>query len=142
MIGIKNYRWSFTRVIWGIATLLVYVHNVELLQDTDTPTRSFALLFVVFFICEVVPIVILLNYSYYMQCLMRGFFPPSLSADNNEQDYLHAAFDHNYQQSEAEGDSLLLQRPLNTVDHLLLTSPRDGTVDAGNRIRRVRFQDA
>lgn len=134
--------WSFTRVIWGVATLLVYIHDVELLQDTDTPARSFALLFVVFFVCEILPIVILLDYSYYMQLITRCFRrlssddgEPQLTSHDNTLDLIH-------ERADTESDSLILQRPLNTVDHLLLTSPRDGIMDTGHRLRRVRFQDA
>lgn len=128
-------------MIWGIATLLVYVHNVELLQDTDTPARSFALLFVVFFVCEILPIIILLDYSYYMQILMGGFRQPSNGPGAHSASHDNAISLPN-QRAEAESDSLLFQRPLNTVDHLLLTSPRDGTMDTANRSRRVHFQDA
>ena len=80
-------RWSLTRVIWGIATLLVYVHNVELLQDTNTPARSFALLLVVFFVCEILPIIILLDYSYYARILQPDDNFASLSADIEEENH-------------------------------------------------------
>ena len=125
------HRWSFTRVIWGIATLLVYIHNVELLQDTDTPARSFALLLVVFFVCEILPIIILLDYSYYARILQPD--------DNLTLDDVAPA--ENHEIVETERDALLYRRSLNTVDHLLLTSPRDGIIDTGNRSRRVRFVD-
>ena len=56
--------WSLTRVIWGIATLLVFVYNIELLQDSDTPVWSFAVLLLMFIVCEILPIIALLDYSY------------------------------------------------------------------------------
>ena len=125
--------WSFTRVIWGVATLLVYVDNVELLQDTDTPVWSFIVLFVVFFVCEIVPIVILLDYSYYMQILVGGF----LQEDSDAAPLLTTISSaQNGDRTNTEGDSLLLQRSIQTMDHLLLTSPNNQ-----NQPRRVRFED-
>ena len=56
--------WSCTRIIWGIATLLVYQYKIELLQDSNTPVWSFVVLLLLFFVCEIIPIVALLDYSY------------------------------------------------------------------------------
>lgn len=56
--------WSITRLIWGIATLYVFVYNIELLQDSNTPFWSFVVLMLLFFVCEIIPIVALLDYSY------------------------------------------------------------------------------
>lgn len=56
--------WSLTRIVWGIATLLVFVYNIELLQDSDTPVWSFVVLLLMFFVCEILPIIALLDYSY------------------------------------------------------------------------------
>ena len=56
--------WSLTRVIWGIATLLVFIYKIELLQDSDTPFWSFVVLLLMFFVCEILPIFVLLDYSY------------------------------------------------------------------------------
>lgn len=137
--------WSTTRVIWGVVSLLVYVDNVELLQDTDTPLWSFIVLFVVFFICEVVPIVVLLDYSYYMQLLMGGSFLASQPQQQNvENDGVPLITPTQYDNNgPREGDSLLLQRSIQTMDRLLLTSPRDeGGSTPTNNSRRVRFQDA
>jgi hypothetical protein len=53
-----------TRLIWGIATLLVFVYKIELLQDSNTPVWSFVVLLLMFFVCEIVPIIALLDYSY------------------------------------------------------------------------------
>lgn len=111
----------------------MYVHNVELLQDTDTPVWSFFILFVVFFVCEIVPIVILLDYSYYMQILVGGFL-------QEESDTAPLLNNGSLAQSDlrvnTEGDSLLLQRSIQTMDHLLLTSPNNQ-----RQSRRVRFED-
>jgi hypothetical protein len=56
--------WSFTRLVWGVATLYVYVFNIELLQDSNTPFWSFVVLILLFLVCEIIPIVALLDYSY------------------------------------------------------------------------------
>ena len=63
-VGKVMALWSMTRVIWGVATLLVFVYHVELFQDSDTPIWSFIVLLLMFFVCEIVPIVSLLDYSY------------------------------------------------------------------------------
>jgi hypothetical protein len=56
--------WSATRIIWGVATLLVFIYNVELLQDSHTPVWSFVVLLLLFFVCEILPIIAMLDYSY------------------------------------------------------------------------------
>lgn len=56
--------WSMTRLGWGVATLLVFVYKIELLQDSHTPFWSFVVLFLLFFVCEIVPIIATLDYSY------------------------------------------------------------------------------
>ena len=56
--------WSITRLVWGIATLYVFVYNIELLQDSNTPFWSFVVLMLLFLACEIIPIVALLDYSY------------------------------------------------------------------------------
>jgi hypothetical protein len=56
--------WSLTRVIWGAATLVVYKYDIELLQDSNTPMWSFFVLLLLFVVCEILPIVALLDYSY------------------------------------------------------------------------------
>lgn len=56
--------WSLTRIVWGIATLLVFVYKIELLQDSNTPVWSFVVLLLLFFVCEILPIIGLLDYSY------------------------------------------------------------------------------
>lgn len=56
--------WSLTRIAWGVATLLVFIYNIELLQDSNTPLWSFVVLLLLFFGCEIVPIIAMLDYSY------------------------------------------------------------------------------
>jgi hypothetical protein len=56
--------WSTTRIIWGVATLLVFIYNVELLQDSHTPVWSFVVLLLLFLVCEILPIIAMLDYSY------------------------------------------------------------------------------
>jgi hypothetical protein len=122
---------------------------VELLQDTDTPLWSFVVLFVVFFVCEIVPIVILLDYSYYMQILREVAGAPLAQQQQQQQQQQQPFHDNTIDLARsAEGDSLLLQRPLQTMDHLLLTSPHsNNNIAVANASvrpissRRVRFQD-
>jgi len=56
--------WSLTRIVWGIATLLVFIYNIELLQDSHTPVWSFLVLLLLFFGCEIIPIIAMLDRSY------------------------------------------------------------------------------
>jgi len=56
--------WTLTRIVWGIATLLVYIYNIELLQDSNTPVWSFLVLLLLFFGCEIIPIIAMLDRSY------------------------------------------------------------------------------
>jgi hypothetical protein len=56
--------WSLTRLIWGVATLLVFRYNIELLQDSHTPFWSFVVLLLLIFVCEIIPIFAMLDYSY------------------------------------------------------------------------------
>lgn len=63
-VGKVMALWSATRVVWGVATLLVFVYQVELFQDSDTPVWSFIVLLLMFFFCEIIPIISLLDYSY------------------------------------------------------------------------------
>jgi len=53
-----------TRLGWGAATLLVFMYKIELLQDSNTPFWSFVVLFLLFFVCEIIPIIATLDYSY------------------------------------------------------------------------------
>lgn len=59
--------WSVARILWGIAMLFIYMWKVELLQSTtengDT-NYSFILLLFLFVICEIIPILTMLDYSY------------------------------------------------------------------------------
>lgn len=53
--------WSTSRIVWAIAMLLVFIYGIELLQDTFwTPIVLFLLLF----LCEIVPILAMLDYSF------------------------------------------------------------------------------
>lgn len=47
-----------------MATLLVFVYKIELLQDSNTPVWSFVVLLLMFFVCEILPIIAMLDYSY------------------------------------------------------------------------------
>jgi len=116
------------------------------------------MLFVVFFLCEIAPIVILLDYSYYMQILTGGSFGQEIDATSAIP--MGEALSANSTTPLLGNETTVVnhppsyhsrgvpeERPLQTMDHLLLTSPRDGTTSivAGSSRRnqsskRVRFQ--
>lgn len=56
--------WTFSRIVWGIFMLLVFIYNVELLQDSETPGWSFLILLILFVVCEIFPLIALLDFSY------------------------------------------------------------------------------
>jgi hypothetical protein len=49
----------------GVATLLVFIHNIELPQDSNAPAWSFVVPLLLFVVCEILPIVALLDCSYF-----------------------------------------------------------------------------
>lgn len=54
--------WSISRIVWAIAMLIVFIYGIELLQDSFwTPIVLFLLLL----FCEIVPILAMLDYSFY-----------------------------------------------------------------------------
>lgn len=81
-ISVVIQLWSVTRLVWGIATLLVFIYNIELLQDSNTPIWSFVVLLLLFLGCEVLPMIAMLDYSY--MNIMIGILA---TANNN--DYGH-----------------------------------------------------
>jgi len=54
--------WTIARIAWAISFLVVYIKNIELLDDSDTPWWSFILLSL-YILCEVVPIYYMLKSS-------------------------------------------------------------------------------
>ena len=56
--------WSVSRIIWGISTLTLYFRNVDLLRPTQSGMWSPLVLFVLFVLCEIAPIVVLVDYSF------------------------------------------------------------------------------
>lgn len=56
--------WSVSRIIWGISTLSLYFRNVDLLRPTQSGIWSPLVLFVLFVLCEIAPIVVLVDYSF------------------------------------------------------------------------------
>ena len=56
--------WSLTRLLWGSGMLYVFLANIELLQDSRTPMWSSLLLFAMLVVCEIIPTVVMLDYSY------------------------------------------------------------------------------
>ena len=55
--------WTLARLAWAISFLVVYINNIELLEDSDTPWWSFILLSL-YLLCEVVPIYYMLKISF------------------------------------------------------------------------------
>lgn len=66
--------WSVTRLVWGMATLAVFLCHIELLQDSHTPMWSFVVLFLLFVVCEIIPIIAMLDYSYMNMIAIPSFF--------------------------------------------------------------------
>ena len=56
--------WSVSRIIWGISTLTLYFRNVDLLRPTQAGMWSPLVLFILFVLCEIAPIVVLMDYSF------------------------------------------------------------------------------
>jgi hypothetical protein len=56
--------WSVSRIIWGISTLTLYFRNVDLLRPTQAGMWSPLVLFILFVLCEIAPIVVLVDYSF------------------------------------------------------------------------------
>mmetsp|Transcript_13500 Transcript_13500/g.19910 ORF Transcript_13500/g.19910 Transcript_13500/m.19910 type:complete len:348 (-) Transcript_13500:45-1088(-) len=65
--------WSVTRLVWGMATLAVFLCHIELLQDSHTPMWSFVVLFLLFVVCEIIPIIAMLDYSYMNMITIPSF---------------------------------------------------------------------
>ncbi len=62
--------WTVSRILWAIAFLVVFVYQIELLHSSKYPVLSPILLISLFVLCEITPIIVMLDYSY-MQ--MIGF---------------------------------------------------------------------
>eukprot|EP00429_Kryptoperidinium_foliaceum_P038553 CAMPEP_0176177148 /NCGR_PEP_ID=MMETSP0120_2-20121206/90754_1 /TAXON_ID=160619 /ORGANISM="Kryptoperidinium foliaceum, Strain CCMP 1326" /LENGTH=121 /DNA_ID=CAMNT_0017515241 /DNA_START=256 /DNA_END=621 /DNA_ORIENTATION=- len=56
--------WTLSRLAWAITALLVFAYEIELLHDSNTPAWSFLVLLLMFFACEILPIIFMLDYSY------------------------------------------------------------------------------
>jgi len=54
--------WSLTRIVWGVAMLLAWTHDIDLL--TSQGGWSPIILFVLLFFCEIIPIIALMDYSF------------------------------------------------------------------------------
>lgn len=55
--------WSISRIIWGIAALLLWIHDVDLLRSQATGWSPI-ILFLLLVLCEIAPIIILMDYSF------------------------------------------------------------------------------
>ena len=53
--------WSLTRIVWGISMLFVWTHDIDLLTSRDG--WSPIILFVLLLICEIFPIIALMDYN-------------------------------------------------------------------------------
>mmetsp|Transcript_14602 Transcript_14602/g.30612 ORF Transcript_14602/g.30612 Transcript_14602/m.30612 type:complete len:381 (-) Transcript_14602:755-1897(-) len=54
--------WSLTRIIWGVAMLVIYIKDVDLLS-TKSGWEPFVL-FLLLILCEIAPIIVLMDYSF------------------------------------------------------------------------------
>mmetsp|Transcript_40247 Transcript_40247/g.49034 ORF Transcript_40247/g.49034 Transcript_40247/m.49034 type:complete len:136 (-) Transcript_40247:101-508(-) len=55
--------WSVARLLWAITALVSYVFNVDLLRDARSLLSALGI-FAFFMVCEIVPIIAMLDYSY------------------------------------------------------------------------------
>ena len=58
------HLWSLSRIIWATGFLLIFIYDIELLEDSQAPILTPILLFLLFFFCEILPIFTMLDYSY------------------------------------------------------------------------------
>ena len=62
--------WSLARIIWGVAMLLAWLHNIDLL--TSQGRWSPIILFVLLLLCEIAPIIALMDYNKVILNFERG----------------------------------------------------------------------
>jgi len=62
-IATVMWCWTCTRIIWGISFLVIYVQDIDLLRP-KAAGRSPLALFVLLVLCEVAPMIGLLDYSF------------------------------------------------------------------------------
>mmetsp|Transcript_40248 Transcript_40248/g.49035 ORF Transcript_40248/g.49035 Transcript_40248/m.49035 type:complete len:307 (-) Transcript_40248:101-1021(-) len=62
-ISILMLIWSVARLLWAITALVSYVFNVDLLRDARSLLSALGI-FAFFMVCEIVPIIAMLDYSY------------------------------------------------------------------------------
>ena len=55
--------WTCTRIIWGISFLAIYIEDIDLLRP-KAAGKSPLVLFVLLVLCEVAPMIGLLDYSF------------------------------------------------------------------------------
>ncbi len=53
-----------SRLIWAVANIIVFTYGIELLHDSDDPILSALVLFSLLLLCEILPVMIMLDYSY------------------------------------------------------------------------------
>ena len=56
--------WSVGRIIWGVSMLIIWIHDVDLLRPAGSSWWSPLILFLLFVLCEISPIVVLMDYSF------------------------------------------------------------------------------
>ena len=55
--------WSVGRIVWGVAMLFIYRHDVDLLRPTGSGWSPIVL-FLLLVLCEIAPIIVLMDYSF------------------------------------------------------------------------------
>ena len=55
--------WSVSRIIWGASQLIAYIHDVDLLRP-EQASWSPIIFFLLLVLCEIVPIIVLMDYSF------------------------------------------------------------------------------
>ena len=55
--------WSVGRIVWGVSMLFIYRHDVDLLRPTGNGWSPIVL-FLLLVLCEIAPIIVLMDYSF------------------------------------------------------------------------------
>jgi len=55
--------WSVSRIIWGVSMLVIYIKDVDLLRPGGSGWSPI-ILFLLLVLCEIAPIIVLMDYSF------------------------------------------------------------------------------
>jgi len=55
--------WSVSRIVWGVAMLVLYISDVDLLRPEGKDWHAI-ILFLLLVFCEIAPIIVLMDYSF------------------------------------------------------------------------------